>query len=203
MTDRSAPPPFVVLSRETIWNGFCRLERVVFDCPTADGGSHRHTFEIESHGHAAAVLPYDPVRRKAVLVRQLRLPQALEGDEPMSLEIIAGLLDHVGEPPDATARREALEEAGLDLGRLDLVAATRSSPGLMSEKVWIYLAEVDLGRARIADGGGLAHEGEEIEVVILPLAELAAKADEGRLDLKTLFAVQTLRVRRPELFIET
>ena len=118
----------------------------------------------------------------------------------MNLEIIAGLLDHPGEPPEATARREGLEEAGIELGPLEFIAATRSSPGLVSEKVWIYLAEVDLAHARIADGGGLAHEGEEIEVVVLPLADLAAKADEGRLDLKTLFATQTLRVRRPELF---
>ena len=200
MTDRSPPPPFEVLSRETIWKGFCHLERVVFDRRTADGGTHRHSFVVESHGHAAAVLPYDPARREAVLVRQFRLPQALEGDDPMSLEIIAGLLDHVGEPPEATARREAVEEAGIELGHLECIAVTRSSPGLAAEKVWIYLAEVDLGRARVADGGGLAHEGEEIEVVVLPLVDLAAEADEGRLDMKTLLTVQTLRVKRPELF---
>ena len=192
--------PFVVLSRETVWRGFCRVERIVFDRRTASGGAHRHTFEIESHGHAAAVLPYDPVRREAVLVRQLRLPQALDGEDPMSLEIVAGLLDVAGEGPEATVRREAHEEAGLELGAVELVAATRPSPGLGAEKVWIYLAEVDLDRARIADGGGLAHEGEEIEVVVLPLAELARLTDEGRLDLKTLFAAQTLRVKRPELF---
>ena len=133
-------------------------------------------------------------------MRQLRLPQGLDGDDPMSLEIIAGLIDGDGEGPEATARREAHEEAGLELSHIELVAATRPSPALVSEKVWIYLAEVDLAIARVADGGGLAHEGEEIEVVILPLADLAVLADEGLLDLKTLFAAQTLRLRRPELF---
>ncbi|WP_333823772.1 NUDIX hydrolase [Pinisolibacter sp.] len=201
MSAPTSPPPFVVLSRETIWKGFCHLERVVFDLRTAAGGSHRHSFVIESHGHAAAVLAFDPLRREAVLVRQLRLPQALEGDDPMSLEIIAGLLDHAGEPPEETARREAMEEAGLALTRIEPIAAARSSPGLCAEKVWIYLAEVDLSTARIADGGGLAHEGEEIEVVVLPLADLAAMADRGDgLDMKTLYAVQTLRLERPELF---
>jgi nudix-type nucleoside diphosphatase (YffH/AdpP family) len=197
----SVEPPFVVLSRETVWSGFCRLERVVFDRRTTSGALHRHVFEIETHGRAAAVLPYDPVRREAVLVRQLRLPQALDGEDPMSLEIVAGLLD-AGEGPEATVRREAHEEAGLDLGALDCIAATRPSPGLCAEKVWIYLAEVDLGRARVAAGGGLADEGEELEVVVLPLADLGRRVDAGTLDLKTLFAAQTLRLRRPELFDE-
>lgn len=193
--------PFVVLSRETVWAGFCRVERVVFDRPTRSGGVHRHTFEIENHGRAAAVLAYDPVRREAVLVRQLRLPQALDGEDPASLEIVAGLLDVAGEGPEETVRREAREEAGLELGAIELVAATRPSPGLCAEKVWIYLAEVDLATARVDGGGGVAHEGEEIEVVVLPLVDLAARVDRGDgLDLKTLFALQTLRVRRPELF---
>lgn len=201
MTAPTPRPPFTIVSRETVWQGFCRVERIVFDQATRAGDTRRLTFEVESHGRAAAVLAYDPKRREAVLVRQLRLPPGLDGEDPMSLEIIAGLLDRTTEDPEATARREAHEEAGLDLDTVELIAATRPSPGLSSEKVWLYLAEVDLDRARVADGGGLAHEGEDIEVVILPLAALAALVDEGeRLDMKTLLAVQTLRVRRPELF---
>ena len=200
--DPAARPLFAIVDRETVWQGFCRVERIVFDRARRTGGVHRHTFEIESHGHAAAVLPYDPRRREAVLVRQLRLPQALDGEDPMSLEIVAGLLDVAGEGPEATVRREAREEAGLTLDRLECIAAARPSPGLGAEKVWIYLAEVDLATARTGDGGGLADEGEEIEVVVLPLADLAARADRGDgLDLKTLYAVQTLRVKRPELFV--
>jgi len=192
-------PPYTILSRETVWQGFCRVEKVVFDRPAADGGRHRLTYEIESHGRAAAVLAYDPARREAVLVRQLRLPQALEGEPPMSLEIIAGLLDG-DEDPETAIRREAMEEAGLELGRVEFVAATRPSPALVTEKVWIFLAEIDLATARTGNGGGLAHEGEVVEVVVMPLVELARLTDEGGLDMKTLLAVQTLRVRRPELF---
>jgi nudix-type nucleoside diphosphatase (YffH/AdpP family) len=199
--DAVGRPPFTILTRDTVWKGFCRVERIVFDRPTRAGGTHRHTFEIESHGHAAAVLAYDPARREAVLVRQLRLPQALEGEDPMSLEIVAGMLDVAGEGPEETVRREAFEEAGLDLSHVELIAATRPSPGLSAEKVSIYLAEVDLAVARRGDGGGLDHEGEDIEVVVLPLADLAALVDRGvGLDMKTLFAVQTLRLRRPDLF---
>lgn len=193
--------PFTIVSRETIWRGFCSLERLVFDRHMRSGETRRQTFEIENHGHAVAVLPYDPALRQAILVRQLRLPQALDGEDGMSLEIIAGLLDVDGEGPEATARREAMEEAGLVLRSLQRIGATRSSPGLSREKVTLFLAEVDLATARTGDGGGSAHEGEDIEVVVMTLADLARRADTGEgLDLKSLFAVQTLRLKRPELF---
>lgn len=199
--DETGVRPFRILTREVVWKGFCTLERVTFERLRRDGRSHPQTFEVENHGSAAAVLAYDAVARKAVLVRQLRLPQALQGDDPMCLEIVAGLLDRDGEPPEATARREAHEEAGLDLAHVEPIGAFRASPGLISEKVWLFLAEIDLATARVADGGGLDHEGEDIEVVVMPLVELAALVDDGReVDLKTAFAVQTLRLRRPELF---
>ncbi len=200
-TPTMTAPPFRILTREVVWKGFCTLERVTFERFRRDGRSHPQTFEIENHGSAAAVLAYDPARRQAVLVRQLRLPQALAGEDPLCLEIVAGLLDHDGEDPIETARREAHEEAGLDLARIEPIGAFRVSPGLVCEKVWLYLAEIDLATARVADGGGLDHEGEDIEVVVMPLEDLATLVDEGReVDLKTAFAVQTLRVRRPDLF---
>lgn len=202
MTDEKHPQPYEIVSRQTVWKGFTTVEKVVFDHRTVSGRLHRSSYEIEFHGHAAAVLPYDPVARLGVLVRQLRLPQALQGDDPMSLEIIAGLLDKAGEDPETTVRREAMEEAGLALGAVESLGPARSSPGFLGEKVWIYLAEVDLSTARVADGGGLDHEGEAIEVVVMPLAEMAALVDAGGgLDMKTLFAVQSLRLRRPQLFV--
>ena len=201
MADDAPAAPYEIVSRETVWKGFCTLERVVFDRRTVTGRIHRATFEIETHGHAAAVLPYDPQTREAVLVRQLRLPQALQGDDPMSLEIVAGLLDVAGEGPEATVRREAMEEAGLELTHVELIGAARPSPGLVGEKVWIYLAEVDLAAARVGDGGGLDHEGEDIEVVVVSFADLVALVENGGgLDLKTMYAVQTLRLKHPDLF---
>jgi nudix-type nucleoside diphosphatase (YffH/AdpP family) len=201
MTESSRDFSFEILSRDLVYKGFCKLERVVFDHRSVSGRSVRSTYEVEFHGNAAAVLPYDPVRREAVLVRQLRLPQALQGDDPKSIEIIAGLIDKKGEDPEETIRREAMEEAGLELGRLDCLGPARSSPGVFGEKVWIYLAEIDLGTARVAAGGGLDVEGESIEVMVLPLAELVRIAEAGDgIDMKTLAAIQSLRLKRPDLF---
>ncbi|MFC7556825.1 NUDIX domain-containing protein [Pseudoroseomonas wenyumeiae] len=116
----------------------------------------------------------------------------------MMLEPAAGRLDEAD--PEACARREALEETGLRLTQLEPVAYVWTMPALSTERAWMYLApyaEAD----RVAAGGGLAEEHEEIEVLELPLAELAAMADAGTLtELKLLLLVQTLRLRRPELF---
>ncbi|MBE7219676.1 MAG: NUDIX hydrolase [Caulobacteraceae bacterium] len=154
---------------------------------------------VDDHGDAVAVLPYDPARRTAVLTRQERAPPLVAGDPQPFLEALAGLIDE-GEAADAAARREADEETGLELDALEFVGRLWSSPGVCTERMSLYLAAYDED-ARQGEGGGLASEHEEIEVVELPLAELAAMADAGAIvDMKTLALVQTLRLRRPELF---
>jgi nudix-type nucleoside diphosphatase (YffH/AdpP family) len=154
--------------------------------------------DIEDHGEAAVVLPYDPQRRVAMVIRQFRTPPKLVAGDGMILEAPAGRLDEAD--PEACARREALEEIGLRLERLEPVSRVWTLPALSTERAWLYLApytEAD----RVAAGGGLADEHEEITVLEMPLAELAAMADAGDLnELKLLLLVQTLRLRHPELF---
>lgn len=156
------------------------------------------TRQIEDHGRAIVVLPYDPARRCAVLVRQFRAPvHYVDGRQDM-LEAIAGVVED--EDVAAAARREAEEEAGLSLTDLEHVGRVWSIPGISTERSDLFLAAYTPSH-RTSAGGGLAAEHEEIEVVEMPLAELAAMADSGRLDdSKTFALVQTLRLRRPELF---
>ncbi|SDM19429.1 nudix-type nucleoside diphosphatase, YffH/AdpP family [Methylobacterium phyllostachyos] len=153
---------------------------------------------LEDHGEAACVLPYDPERRVALLVRQARVGPAFWG-EPADLdEAPAGGLD--GDEPEATAIREAMEEAGVRLHRLERVAHAYSMPSVSSERLWLYLAaygETD----KVGPGGGLHAEGEQVLALEVPLAELAEAARSARLpDLKTLVLVQALMLRNPELF---
>ncbi|GJD49272.1 hypothetical protein OPKNFCMD_2002 [Methylobacterium crusticola] len=156
------------------------------------------TREIEDHGRAVAVLPYDPGRRVALLVRQFRAPACFADGTEAVLEVPAGLLDE--DDPAVCARREAFEEVGLRLPVLDHVGQAWSMPGLSTERMDLYLAPYGADD-RTAAGGGLADEHEHLEVVELPLADLAAMADRGALrDMKSLCLVQTLRLRRPELF---
>ncbi len=162
----------------------------------ADGRTYKR--EIEDHGAAIGVLAYDPTRKVAMLVRQLRAPALYVDKRQYTLEIIAGLIEE-GDPQGA-ARREAMEETGLRLGTLEDVATVWTMPGISTERMSLYLAsyrEAD----RTGKGGGLAAENEAIPVIEMPLAEVARLADSGELDdMKTLALVQTLRLRRPELF---
>lgn len=156
--------------------------------------------EIEDHGVAAAVLPYDPERRTALLVRQLRNGVLLSGaPDPRLLEAPAGLIDP-GEDAGTAARREAMEEVGVELTDLDLVVNAFSMPGVSTERLALFVGAYAQD-ARTGAGGGLATEHENIEVVELPLAELARMVDAGELtDLKTLTLVLHLRLKRPDLF---
>lgn len=184
-----------IVGRETAYKGWLTFS--ILSIRLADGRVMRR--EVVEHGRAVAVLAYDAERRMAMLVRQLRVPVYLTSGEQVLLEAIAGMIDS-GDAA-GTVRREAMEEAGLQLGELELVAERIwPSPGMLTESLSLFLAPYR-AQDRIAAGGGLAEEHEEIEVVEMPLAELAAITDRGQLkDMKTLALVQSLRVRRPELF---
>jgi nudix-type nucleoside diphosphatase (YffH/AdpP family) len=154
--------------------------------------------EIEDHGRAVCVLPYDPERRVALLVRLFRAPPLYAGGPGEMLEAPAGLLDE--DSPEDCARREALEEAGLRLGALEPVATAWTMPGISTERMSLYLAPY-AAADRVAEGGGVAGEHENITVIEMPLADLAAMAARGDVtDLKTLTLLLMLKDRRPDLF---
>jgi nudix-type nucleoside diphosphatase (YffH/AdpP family) len=161
-------------------------------------GGKRFIREMEDHGNAVAVLPYDPVRRTVILVRQFRAPVFITAREPEVLEAIAGLIEK-GDASD-TARREAAEEAGLTLSTLEHVGRMWTSPGISAERMDLFLAPYAQAD-RHGAGGGLADEHEDITVVELPLDELLALMEAGQFcDMKSFALVQSLRLRHPELF---
>jgi len=154
--------------------------------------------EIEEHGAAVCVLPYNAARRTAILVRQFRAAVLFAAKEGETLEAIAGILEE--SDPAAGARREAMEEAGLTLTTLERVCTGWTMPGLSTERMHFYLAPYG-GEARADRRGGVASEHEAIVAVEIGLRELVTMADQGRLpDVKTLLLVQALRLRRPDLF---
>lgn len=189
-----------IVSRERVYEGWCRIDRVRVEIEHF-GETTEVMREVHDHGSAAAVLCYDPAARTAVLVRQLRTAMLDQEVDPCPLEAVAGLLD--GDAPEVCARREAMEEAGLTLDALEFVAAPFVSPGAITERAHLFLAEIDPAAPR-EPGGGLAHEGEAIEVVEVPLAVLDDLAASGALlDMKTILLVDALRRRRPELFMKS
>ncbi|HKR88993.1 MAG TPA: NUDIX domain-containing protein [Phenylobacterium sp.] len=186
--------PVALRKVETVYQGYMTL--LVATLASDDGTTFKR--EIEHHGHAAAVLPYDPVRRTALMVSLPRAPVIWSDGPPELLEAIAGMID--GEDPQACVRREALEEAGVELHGLEPVGAAYASPGVSSERLQLFLAPYALAD-RTAAGGGLADEHELITVMEVPLDQLWAWVEAQRIeDLKTLTLALALKVRRPELF---
>jgi len=183
-----------IVSLETVHEGWSKFLIATISLP----GGQVIKREIEDHGRAVSVLPYDPTRKCAMMIRQFRPPVFLAAKRPELLEAIAGIAE--GRKYADSAKREAYEEAGLCLKKLEHVGCVWTMPGISTERLDLYLAAYD-ERDRTGAGGGLAEENEEITVIEMPLAELAAMADGGRVeDVKALLLVQTLRLRRPELF---
>ena len=131
-------------------------------------------------GDAVTVLPYDPRCDRVLLVEQFRPGPAARGDRnPWCLEAIAGRID-TDETPEQNARREAIEEAGLTLGRIEQIAEYYASPGLAAEHLISFVAEADL------DGNdgfhGLSGEAEDIRTVTLSFDQAMAASRDGSLN---------------------
>lgn len=106
-----------IIARETLYRGFFSLDLYRFRHRLFNGGmSGEVTREIFERGHAAVLLPFDPVRDEVVLVEQIRIAAYDTSESPWLLEMVAGMIE-AGETVEDVARREALEEAGLEVGR--------------------------------------------------------------------------------------
>ncbi|UWQ80803.1 gamma-glutamylcyclotransferase [Leisingera sp. S132] len=126
-------------------------------------------------GHAAVVLPYDPVRDQVLLVEQFRAPPFMMGDAcPWMWEPVAGVIDP-GESAEETARREAVEEAGVTIQHLEAVARGYPSSGALAEYIHIFIGIADL--SDVSGGGGVAGEGEDIRSKTLSYEEMMAGID--------------------------
>ncbi|MCM2562489.1 gamma-glutamylcyclotransferase [Lutimaribacter sp. EGI FJ00015] len=175
--------------RPTGFDGFFRVKHFDLRHRTFSGGQsnwfQRETFVAFD---AALVLPYDPETDQVLLIEQLRYGPIWRDDPvPWTLEPIAGLVD-AGEPPADTARREAVEEAGLQLGDLQRMFAGYPSPGYSSEHFHCFLGICDLGKP-LAENSGLDDENEDIRSHILPFERALALIDSGEITAMPLTAM--------------
>lgn len=188
-----ADPRITLLGRETLSQRFITLEKVTIEHATRSGGRITVEREIHDHGNAATILLYDSARRSVVLVRQLRVPVYLNGGEGWMIETPAGLLD--GEHPAEAIAREAMEETGYHVQNAEFLFEAYMSPGTVTERVSFFAAEIDL-ETRAGEGGGLASEGEDIEVLVLTLDAAFAMIATGEIcDGKTIMMLQWARMR--------
>ena len=187
-----------VLTKETLYKGFFECNRYSFTHPLFDGGTSdivkREVFE---RGHAVAVLPYDPILDELVLLEQFRFPAMETTQSAWLIEVVAGIIDP-GETPEEVCYREAQEEAGINISNLTKISSYLTTPGACTERIELYIAQVD---AKTAKGiHGLDNEAEDIKVLRVPLAQAEEWLNNGRIDNSTaIIALQWLLLNKEKL----
>lgn len=187
-----------IFQTETVWKGYFRMDRLRLRHRLFAGGwGPAITREVFERGHAAALLPYDPVRDEVVLIEQFRVGALTAGAEPWLVEIVAGIIED-GEGAEDVVRRETMEEAGCEVSELFPIMDVFTTPGGSSERIAIYLGRVDTQGV----GGihGLADEGEDIRVFAEPLdAAMARLAAGGIANVTAVAALQWLALNREQV----
>jgi nudix-type nucleoside diphosphatase (YffH/AdpP family) len=164
------------------------LKSTTFEWRRANGEWQTQVRETYDRGNGAALLPYNLAQRTVVLVRQFRYPAFVNGYDDLLIEAAAGLLDN--ESPEIRIRAEMEEETGYRLGDIRRIFEAFMSPGAVTEKLHFFVAEYE-PHMRVGSGGGIADEGEEIEVLELPIDQAMAMIGEGRIaDAKTIMLLQ-------------
>ena len=189
---------FKIINKEAMHAGFFRLTKYQIQHTLFAGGwSEVLTRELFERGNCIAVLLYDPIKDKVVIIEQFRLGPIDEPENAWMLEIVAGIID-AGETAEQVAYREAEEEAGCVVKKMHYINEFYTSPGGASEKISLFYGEVN------ADGigglHGLAHEHEDILVKTVDFEEAYQMIQDGRIESAIpIIAIQWLALNKHNL----
>ncbi|WP_378186714.1 NUDIX domain-containing protein [Aquimarina sp. W85] len=170
------------------------LREYSFDfLPESSEAWEHHVREVFDRGDAAAVLLFNKLNRTVILTKQFRYPVYLVNQQNSSMEVCAGMLD--GDSPRQCAIREALEETGYQLSDLESLGAVFTSPGVSTEKIYLFLSEYNEAM-KVTSGGGVKEEHEHINVVELSLEQAIEKVQNGSIcDAKTILLLQAAQIK--------
>ncbi|MGK0489376.1 MAG: nudix-type nucleoside diphosphatase (YffH/AdpP family) [Candidatus Endobugula sp.] len=179
--------------RDLLSDNWYRLEKVSFDYRKKDGNWERQQREAYDRGNGAVILLFNKAKKTVILTKQFRMPTFLNGNETgMLIEACAGLLDE--NDTETCIRLEAQEETGYKIEKLEKVMEVYMSPGSVTEILYFFIAEYDHSM-KITDGGGLAHEQEELEVLEYDFEATLAMIKFGEIkDAKTIILLYHLQV---------
>ncbi|EME1981962.1 NUDIX domain-containing protein [Cronobacter sakazakii] len=177
-----------IVETQTLSDDWYVLKKYTFDYQRRDCQWQRQSREAYDRGNGATILLYNRAERCVILTRQFRLPVFLNGYDNVLTETAAGLLDEA--EPEVRIRAEAEEETGYLVDNVEKVFEAYMSPGSVTEKLYFFIGEYDPARRRGA-GGGVAQEGEDIEVVKMPIDDALRAVREGEIvDAKTIMLLQ-------------
>lgn len=188
-------PKVEILSEEVLSNNWYTLRKYRYEYTAADGNKTIQTREAYDRGNGAAILLYNREKRSVILTRQFRLPSFVNGNtDGMLIEACAGLLDK--DNPEACIRREAEEETGYQPGEVTKVMEAYMSPGSVTEILYFFVAPYTAAM-KVAEGGGVAHEQENIQVLEVSFEEALLMMKDGRIrDAKTIMLLQYAQINQ-------
>jgi GDP-mannose pyrophosphatase NudK len=182
-----------ILDEVVLSDNWGLVKKTTLELRRRSGEWQRQVRETYDRGDGAGILLYNRAQKTVILTRQFRFPAYYNGDPGWLIEVVAGKLE--GDTPTVTAKKEAEEESGYRVHDVELVMSAYMSPGSVTEKLSLFLAEYDTG-SRISDGGGLAHEGEDIEVMEVGIDAALAMIETGEIaDAKTIMLLQHVRLK--------
>ncbi len=189
MTD----PKIIIKNTEVLSNNWYTLNKITFDYQKKDDSWITQRREVYDRGNGAAILLYNKLQKTVILTRQFRLPTYVNGNlTGMMLEVCAGLLDQ--DNPEQCIIRETEEETGYRITNVTKVMETYMSPGAVTEILYLFVGEYDESM-RVSEGGGVAHEEENIEVIEMPFDEAYARIESGQMqDAKTIILLQYAKI---------
>lgn len=189
---------FEVLDKQTVYQGFFRLEQYTLKHTLFNGGwSQPITRELFRRGNCVAVLLYDPDRDEVVLIEQFRVGAVYQPQRAWLIEIVAGAIED-GETAEDVAYREAIEEAGCEIKELLEIQQFYTTPGGCSERITLFCGRVD----STAVGGvhGLVEEDEDIRVSAVKFADVFQMLEDGLIESGIpIIAIQWLYIHRDTL----
>jgi len=182
-------PKVRLINEQVLSDNWYVLKKITFETQNQDGSWTTQSREAYDRGNGAAILLYNRAKGTVILTRQFRMPTYVNGNESgMLIEVCAGLLDE--ESPETAVIRETEEETGYRVSQVHKVFEAYMSPGSVTEILHLYIAEYS-DDMRAGDGGGLAHEQENIEVLEMPFGEALDMMASGDIrDAKTIMLLQ-------------
>lgn len=182
------------IQEEVLSDDWGRLTKYTYDLKRRDGEWQRQTREAYDRGNGATCLLFNPETGCVLLTRQFRLPVFLNGGMTSLIEAPAGLLE--GAEASERMRAELVEETGYEINTLEHLFDIYMSAGSMTEYLAFFQGRYSDNERR-SEGGGEYDEGEDIEVMHVPLAEAMSMIDRGEIrDAKTLILLQRLTIQK-------
>lgn len=183
-----------IINREILSSNWYTLRKITYDYLKKDGTWQTQSREAYDRGNGAAIMLYNLSLKTVILTRQFRMPTFINGNEDgLLIEACAGLLDK--DNPEDCIKRETEEETGYKINSVKKIMEVYMSPGSVTEMLYFFIAEY-AHDMKVTDGGGIAHEQEEIEVLELPFEQTLQMIDTGQIqDAKTIMLLQYLRLK--------